>query len=237
MVAIIFGIQGVGKSSIVNGALANVSKEEDFRLLQWGKRTFEITMQKNIIRTGDYKTQANYQLKSEDTDRGVAIVITEQGENVIYAKDEACVQNARDEMRNLDVKTQKMIQDEVANSYIQEISANPNLHYLIETHAALKTQQGYLPGLTPEFMQKVKPDVYVIIEASAEQILARRMSDKNRKREHDKTLKDVQINLDTTRFYTSNFAVSTHSPMCIVENKDNGQDEAIEELTRILKTF
>ena len=237
MVAIIFGIQGVGKSSIVNGALANVSRAEDFRLLQWGKRTFDISLQKNIIRTGDYKTLTNYTVKSEDLERGVAIIITEQGENVIYAKDESCVENARDEMRNLDVKTQKMLQDEVSNSFAKEILESPNLHFLIDTHAALKTQQGYLPGITSDFMEKVKPDVYVIIEASAQEILGRRMSDKGRKRTHDKTISDVQINLDTTRFFTSAFAVYTHSPLCIVENKDDGQDEAIEELTRILKTF
>lgn len=235
MVAVIFGVQGVGKSSIVNGVMANFSGEDSFKLLQWGSRMFEIAFQKNIIRVGDYKTQGNFQVQYEDLTRGVTIVISEQGENLIYARDEACSKNAKDEIRHLDLKTQKMLQTEVSNSFASEIFANPSAHYLVETHAALKTLQGYLPGLTIDFMQKVDPDVYIIIEANADEIFARRLNDKERKRDHDKTIKDVQVNLDTTRYFTSSFAAYSHSTLCIVENKDKLVGDAIEEITRILR--
>ena len=235
MVAVIFGVQGVGKSSIVNGVLANFTEEESFKLLQWGSRTCEIAIQKNIIRVGDYKTQGNFQVQYEDLVRGITIVVSEQGENLIYARDENCVKDAKDEIRHLDLKTQKMLQTEVSNSFAQEILANPNAHFIVETHAALKTLQGYLPGLTIDFMQKVDPEVYIIIEANPDEIFARRLIDKERKRDHDKTIKDVKVNLDTTRYFTSSFAAYSHSTLCIVENKDKLIGDAIDEVTRILK--
>jgi adenylate kinase len=249
IVTIVFGIQGVGKSAVVSSALENFTGDDAFRLLKWGDRTYEIALEKKIIRVGDYKTEGNYLVKYEDVERGVTVVSSGDegnaevggaaghGGNLIFVKDEGSLQNARDEIRNLNLDTQKMLQVEVSNSYATEIMNNTGTNFLIETHAALKTKQGYLPGLTMEFMQKIKPNLYLIIEANAEEIFARRVNDKGRKRDHDKSVMDVQINLDTTRYFASNFSVNTHSALCIVENKENLANEAVEEITEILKNL
>lgn len=237
MIAVIFGIQGVGKSSVVKGAAANFVGKDSINYINWGDKIFKAAENKNIIRVGDYREQTDFKVKIDDVNEGLTIIQNDKGEELIYVKDAANIAIARDDLRKLETETQKMLQEEVSRMCLEDVSSNPNGNFIIETHAALKTPFGYLPGFTEEFLKEIKPDVYIIVEASAEEILARRMADKNRIRNHDKSLAEVQINLDMTRYFTGIFAVNTHSPMCIVENKEGSTDSAIKELTRIFKNF
>ena len=237
MIAVIFGIQGVGKTSVVDGVMSEFTGDRSFRLLQWGEKTYEIALQKNIIRIGDYKTQDNLEVIYEDGLNGVSIVKNQNKEQFIYVTEENNLKNSKDEIRNLNLETQKLLQKEVSDSFATEILASPNKNYLIETHSALKTLQGYLPGLTFNFMKQTKPDIYIIIEANADEIFIRRLFDKARKREHDKTTKDVQTNLDTSRYFASSYATYTHSPLVIVENKDKLVKDTVENIVKILERF
>ena len=237
MIAVIFGIQGVGKSSVVKGVMSKFVGDKTFRLLQWGEKTYEIALQKKIIRIGDYRKESNLDAIYEDIEMGTTIVKDGENKHYIFVSEEKYLANARDEIRHLDLNTQKMLQKEVTNYIASEVQGNPNSNYLVETHAALKTLQGYLPGLTLDFMQKVKPDIYIIIEANPDDLFVRRIRDKERKREHDKTTKDISINLDTTRYFASTYATYTHSPLFIIENKDKLVDDTVEAIADVLKRF
>ena len=237
MIAVIFGIQGVGKSSVVQGVLARFVGENSFRLLQWGDKTYEIALQKGIIRIGDYRTQSNFTVIYQDEQRGITIVKDQDKQHFIYVSEEKFLKNAKDEIRHLDLATQKALQMDVTDAFATEILANPYANYIVETHAALKTLQGYLPGLTIEFMEQTRPDLYIIIEANPDEIFVRRLHDKERKREHDKTTKDVQTNIDTTRYFASSYATFTHSPMLIVENKDKLVADTIDNIATTLERF
>ncbi len=235
MLAIVFGIQGVGKSTVVNMVMDKFADGE-WTLLAWGEAAFDVCIQKGHIRVGDYSELHNGKLKSEDAEHGIAIV--ELGkEEVIFVKDQTNLKLAKDEIRNLNIYTQIKIQKEVANHFKALLAEDKVGNYLIETHAALKTKQGYLPGLPKSFLQSTEPDVYIIIEADVDEIFVRRLLDKKRKRDHDKTTKDVQTNIDTTRYFASAFAVVTHAPLVIVENKEKRSQEAADEIAEVLNRF
>lgn len=235
MIAIVFGIQGVGKSTMVKKIIEK-SKRADWALLQWGETAFDICVKQGIIRIGDYKELEQKEVITADDKRGVAIVKQGEGE-FIYVKDQNSIKVAKDEIRHLSLKFQKQIQKEVVHYFRRLIGNDEKTNYIIETHAALKTKQGYLPGLPKEFLQSVVPDIYIIIEANAGDIFKRRLLDKERKREHDKTVQDVQTNLDTTRYFTSAFAAVTHSPMYIVQNQEGQAEAAAQEVAEVLLRF
>lgn len=230
MLAVIFGIQGVGKSSVIDNVISSLG-EYDFQLLRWGTLTYDICLEKEIIKVGDFSDK---KILKEYTNDGVAIV-EENGAEVIYVKEEKNLQIARDKMRYLSVDMQNKIQDAVIN-HIKELSQGDG-NFIVETHAALKTEQGYMPGLTQNFLNNIKPDIYVIIEAPAQEIYNRRMSDPTRVRDHDKSVEEVQMNLDTTRYFTSAFSVMSSSPMFIATNRQGKVEECVNEISNVLRKF
>ena len=235
MIAVIFGVQGVGKSTIVKMVMAKFPGNE-WSLLSWGEAAFEACIQKGIIRIGDYENLNEGQVTLEDKEHGIAIVDLGKSE-AIFVKDQKYIKFAKDEIRNLNILTQIRIQKEVAHHFGDLLNTSKGGNYIIETHAALKTKQGYLPGLPKNFLQSIEPDVYIIIEADVDEIFVRRLLDKKRKRDHDKSTKDVQTNLDTTRYFGSAFAAVTHAPLLIVNNKEKRSEEAAAEIHEVLKRF
>jgi len=235
MIAIVFGIQGVGKSSVVQKVLEKFPLDF-WQHLQVGDNAFELAKEKGLIKVADYKTLQTGKVIIEDPEKGIAI-IRDQGMETIYVKDQAQLSETRDYMRNLNVAAQKVLQQEILGHYAKLFTTEPQEHFLIETHAALKTKQGYIPGLARDFLQATKPDIYIVIEADANEIYQRRLNDPTRKRDHDKSVKDVQINLDTTRYFASDFAFDTHSPLLIVQNEQGKLEEAAVAIADALERF
>lgn len=50
--------------------------------------------------------------------------------------------------------------------------------FIIDTHALIETQSGYLPGLPKTFLDVVRPDLFIFIRADPQQILKRRAADR-----------------------------------------------------------
>jgi adenylate kinase len=235
MIAVVFGVQGVGKSSVVQQVLGKLTPDL-WQHLRIGDNAFELAQAKGLIKVADYTTLQAGKVISEDPEKGVAIV-RDQGMETIYVKEQANINEARDYMRNLNVAAQKVLQKEIMEHYIGIFAANPAGHFLVETHAALKTKQGYIPGLREDFLEAAKPDLFSVIEADANDIYQRRLNDPTRKRDHDKSVKDVQINLDTTRYFASDFAFDAHSPLLIVQNEQGKLEAAAAAIVDALERF
>lgn len=235
MIAILFGIQGVGKSEIIS-KMKQKFPEDYWTHMQLGDNAYELALDKGIIKVGDYELLDKVHVVMEDDKKRLAL-IRANGSDTIYVKKEEDLALARDYMRNVNVETTKILQQEIFAHYSRLLKQDPTKHYLIETHAALKTKQGYLPGLSKDFLQEIQPEVFIIIEADADKIFARRVNDKTRKRDHDISVSDVQVNLDTTRYMVSNYAFSVHSPLVIINNREGEQESVSQELTDILKRF
>jgi len=191
MVAIVFGIQGVGKSSVVNGVLKNNSS---FSKLWWGKDTLELAMREGL------------------------------------AKD-------IDDVRNLSVEKQRGLQKKIGLQYEKLIKENSDKNYIIETHAALKTPQGFFPGFSPEIIAQLKPEVLFVIESHAIDIYHRRILDESRRRDHDKTVREIQLNLDATRWYASTMSVISGASLLMVENVEDNLHIAVDKILDVLQKY
>ena len=235
MIVILFGIQGVGKSSVVNKAKASFP-EGFWTHMQLGDNAFDLAIQDGIIKIEEYQPQPQDKIVMQEPEKGIFLVERNRVES-IYIKSKDDIALGRDYIRFINVQTTKILQKDIFDFYANYIKSNPDKNFLIETHAALKTKQGYLPGLSLDFLKDIQPDAFIIIEADAEKIFERRINDTTRKRDHDTTLKDVQKNLDITRYYASSYATSVISPLIIVDNIEGQLDETAHDLSEILKRF
>ena len=191
MVAVIFGIQGVGKSSIAKGVVA---ERKDYTRIHWGQHSLSAAKEDGLA-------------------------------------------NDIDEVRKLPVRDQKMLQLRVSRNIANLLDEDRTKNYIIETHAALKTRQGYMPGLTPEILAMLKPELFIVIESDAKDIYHRRILDETRKRDHDKTVEDIQLNLDATKWFATNFTIFSNASLMVVKNVEDNLDIAVNEVLSALKLY
>jgi adenylate kinase len=139
----------------------------------------------------------------------------------------------RDEMRKSPLKFQHNIQTETALE-ISKLIKKAEGNVIVDTHMIVRTSDGYMPGLPQNVLQLIKPDVLVLVEADAQEIVSRRLKDVSRKR--DEVLEtEVENELAFSRLMACAVSVLTRAPVKIVKNKSGRQNEAAKELMSILE--
>ncbi|MCG2863098.1 MAG: adenylate kinase [Vulcanisaeta sp.] len=103
----------------------------------------------------------------------------------------------RDEMRKkLPVEEYRKVQ-EMAAEEIAKLSGD----VIIDTHASIKVQGGFYPGLPDRIITKLRPDAIVLMEFDPKDILERRAKDVGlRDREQD-TPEDIELHQLANRYY------------------------------------
>lgn len=181
MKALIIGVPGVGKTTIL-------------------KRTLE--------KLGNYK----------ETNFGT--------EMLKAGKEKGLVKN-RDQLRNLPPKKEKKLQLKA----VKQIKKEQNL--LIDTHLAIETKKGLLPGMPHKLLKEINPERIVLIETNAEEIKKRRRKDKTRER------KDFQIDpathQDINRAHAATASTLTGALIKIIKNEEGKIDKAVKELVKTLE--
>jgi adenylate kinase len=135
-------------------------------------------------------------------------------------------------MRKSDLSVQRQVQKEVAQVISNRIKQAEELT-LIDTHMAIKTSGGYMPGMPSHVMQLLGPKLFVLVEAKPAEISSRRMKDSTRKRD-DATEEAVQEELQFSRSMGSACAVITGAPVKVVMNSEGKAEEAAREILRTL---
>lgn len=139
----------------------------------------------------------------------------------------------RDELRKSSLKFQHDVQTETAEA-ISKLIAKAEGNIVVDTHMIVRTSEGYMPGLPQNVLQFIKPDVLVLVEAEAQEIVSRRAKDISRKR--DEILEaEVENELAFSRLMACAVSVLTRAPVKIVKNKSGRQIEAAKELMTLLE--
>ncbi|MEM3011324.1 MAG: adenylate kinase [Candidatus Bathyarchaeia archaeon] len=139
----------------------------------------------------------------------------------------------RDELRKSSLKFQHDVQTETAEA-ISKLIAKAEGNIVVDTHMIVRTSEGYMPGLPQNVLQFIKPDVLVLVEAEAQEIVSRRAKDASRKR--DEILEaEVENELAFSRLMACAVSVLTRAPVKIVKNKSGRQIEAAKELMTLLE--
>lgn len=149
---------------------------------------------------------------------------------VEIAKDEGLV-DSRDEMKEMDPDTNKRVQKEAAEAIIEE---SEEKDVLVETHAAIQTPFGYIPGLPKWSIEELDPEKIIMLTADPEAIFERSQGDESRDREHDK-VEQIREYQEVAREMASTGAVLTGAYLKTIENKDGMAEAAAEELVKTLR--
>lgn len=190
MVAVVFGIPGVGKSTIVH----LVQEKLGLEYVHPGNIMYRIASERSLV------------------------------ENV-------------DQMRKLKLHIQQELQEEMARTIAQLIASKPQNSFIIDTHAIVKTPQGYFPGLRNAFFDAVKPDIYFVVESDPQKILERRLADKSRIRKDDTTLKQILLHIDLTRDFASAYSIYSQANFSVIENIEGDVNYAVTEMSGIIEEF
>lgn len=146
------------------------------------------------------------------------------------AKNEGLVES-RNELKEMDPDTNKRIQKKAAEQILEESKEED---VIVETHAAIQTPFGYIPGLPKWTVENLEPEKIIMLKASPEAIWERTQEDESREREHEE-VSQIREYQDIAREMASTGAVLTGAYLKIIENKDGKAESAAEELVKTLR--
>lgn len=135
----------------------------------------------------------------------------------------------RDQMRTLDRMVQKRLQQHAAQAI-----ANINGNVLIDTHASVKTPNGYLAGLPEWVLREIMPDIIVLVETDDDQILIRRLSDETRARDKEGS-RAIAEHQQFNRAIAAAYAMLTGCTVRIIINADFLLDRGAGDLATVLR--
>ncbi len=150
-------------------------------------------------------------------------MMLEQGLKLKWIKD-------RDQLRKLPVEKQRRLQTAAAVG----ISKMKEKTVIIDTHLFIRTKEGYWPGLPFEVVRALRPTHLVLVEASQEEITARRASDRSRYRDsvsHEGLLQEITL----AREFLSVSSALTGAPMLIVDNKEGKSKEVAAGIAKMIR--
>ena len=132
---------------------------------------------------------------------------------------------SRDDMRRLDVKTQKQLQINAASAIARKSASI----VLIDTHLFISTKEGYMPGLPNDILKALSPTNLVLIEASPDDIVSRRQNDPTRTRDTTKP-ELIEKELLVAKSMLSASALITGATIKMVTNANGKVDECAKEI-------
>ena len=146
------------------------------------------------------------------------------------AKDKANVSD-RDEMRKLPHGLYQEIQNKAADDIARVAERRP---VLLDTHCTVKKPEGYYPGLPRWVLERLQPEVIVVIEAPPTEVLGRRTKDARRRRDKE-LLAEIEEHQQLNRAIAMAYAAFTGAAVRIIVNRDGKLNDAVEEMVEALR--
>ena len=139
----------------------------------------------------------------------------------------------RDKMREQSIDAQKKVQ-ELAASEIANRAGHGTV--VVDTHMFVRTAVGMWAGLPQNVLEKLGPQLLVLIEADPGHIAARRMGDASRLREQV-VEEEIAFDLEWSRATAAASAVATGSPVKVIRNDEGKQKQAAQELFEAIRSI
>ena len=135
----------------------------------------------------------------------------------------------RDELRKLPISAQKKLQKIAA----EKLSKIEDDVVIIDTHAFIRTSEGFNPGLPYYVLQIIEPTHFIIVTAKTEEIYNRRMKDETRNRDKV-TITTIKKELDIQSAMMSACSILSGSPLSQVQNNEGKLEEAANKIIKAI---
>jgi adenylate kinase len=132
----------------------------------------------------------------------------------------------RDEIRKQKMNSQKEIQLKAADIIVKKSEKNITI---VDTHMAINTKAGFLPGLPYDVLKKLDPCLLVLIETAPKDILKRRGLDNSRDRD-SQSIQEIELGLEWSRYLASACSTLIGIPVKILKNEHGKQKEVANNL-------
>ncbi|MEM4138296.1 MAG: adenylate kinase, partial [Sulfolobaceae archaeon] len=129
--------------------------------------------------------------------KGVENKIVNYGDYMLLTAQSLGLVKSRDEIRLLPLNLQKTLQTEAAKRISEEANTIKNGVLLVDTHAVIRTPNGFLPGLPKHVIEVLSPNVIFLIEADPAEILNRQKRDITRNRSD---YSSIEVIIETMNF-------------------------------------
>ncbi len=181
MKALVIGIPGVGKTTVLNKAK---EKLPNYKVLNFGTQ---------MLKT---------------------------------AKKQGTVED-RDQLRKLPANQTKKLQEKTAKKL------NKKENILIDTHLAVETPKGILPGMPKWILNKLNIDRIILIESKPQNINKRREKDQSRERSDFKL--PPKEHQELNRHYAATASTLTGALVKIIKNKQGKINKAAKQLAETME--
>lgn len=135
----------------------------------------------------------------------------------------------RDEIRMLKTEDFRMLQSRV----VRKLAAIES-SYILNTHASVKTIDGYYPGLPRYVLEQLPIECFIYIHAPLEQIIERRNKDLTRKRDVE-NINDLKEHDEMNRNYLASYSMFCNSPVKFLVNSEGQLHECVDDLCKLVK--
>ncbi|MFQ5440832.1 MAG: adenylate kinase [Nitrosopumilaceae archaeon] len=135
----------------------------------------------------------------------------------------------RDELRKLPILKQKELQKNAA----QKLRSIEDEVLIIDTHAFIRTPEGFNPGLPHHVLQIIEPTHFIIVTAKTEEIYNRRMKDETRNRDKA-SIRTIKKELDIQSAMMSACSILSGSPLSTVQNNEGRLEEAAAKIIKAI---
>ncbi len=133
----------------------------------------------------------------------------------------------RDEMRKrIHGEAYRKLQEEAAD----RIGALEG-KVVVDTHATVKTPEGFLPGLPQHVIERIRPAVFVVVEAAPGDIAKWREKDGEEREREGNPAEHQLIN----RYFVAAYSAITGAPVYFVKNEDGRLQEAVVSVLEVLE--
>jgi adenylate kinase len=134
----------------------------------------------------------------------------------------------RDAMRRLPITKQRTLQELTADR-VSKMS-----DVVVDTHCTIRTPGGYLPGFPFSILKRINPYIIILVESSPEEIVARRIKDKNVRQRDDDSLEDIREHQMMNRIAAMTYATLIGATVKIIHNRDGMLKEAASDILQAL---
>jgi len=161
-------------------------------------------------------------------DQNKSVNVTNFGTIMFEVAKENGMQN-RDELRTLPILEQKKLQKNAA----EKLSKIEDDVLIIDTHAFIRTSEGFNPGLPYHVLKIIEPTHFIIVTAKTEEIYNRRMKDETRTRDKV-TITSIKKELDIQSSMISACSILSGSPLSQIQNNEGKLEEAVNKTIKAI---
>jgi adenylate kinase len=152
-------------------------------------------------------------------EKNISYKIMNYGDYMLNIALEQNYVNNRDEIRKLPLLKQRELQLEAAKKIVKDSEdlGEKGLSF-IDTHAVIRTNSGYLPGLPKHIIEILSPSIIFLIESDPNNILKRQLKDKDRVRSDYSNIEVIAETINFARYAAVASAVLVGASVKIVNN-------------------